>query len=246
MGCIWYALDICIQSTFRPSVPRGTQLYLHDDTTKLRTILSKTLLTLDAIVVSLPFATFVTTRRIEGSPNFRRIPLDLGTFTVTQYGKKGVTEYVCGSGMPTAEGYVFQDSHILRIDKLILHMLSYVLFGQYAQCYNFMCLMKRLALCTWRDVGPSIGSSFSRWVFWTLQTSKSFSTSRRRSGWEQYCLLDVVERGTCSILERKTSCAEASGPALTEYGVSAFVFHVYIPLAHIENRYFIWDPKTHE
>ncbi|KAG8824150.1 hypothetical protein FRC17_009172 [Serendipita sp. 399] len=42
--------------------------------------------------------------RIEGSPNFRRIPLDLWSSLDAQKHVKGVTEYVCGSGMPTVEG----------------------------------------------------------------------------------------------------------------------------------------------
>ncbi|KAG9052633.1 hypothetical protein FS842_009475 [Serendipita sp. 407] len=42
--------------------------------------------------------------RIEGSPNFRRIALDLWSSPGAQQHVKGVTEYVCGSGMPTAEG----------------------------------------------------------------------------------------------------------------------------------------------
>lgn len=40
--------------------------------------------------------------RIEGSPNFRRVPLQSWSFEDTS--RKRVTEFVCGSGMPTVDG----------------------------------------------------------------------------------------------------------------------------------------------
>jgi hypothetical protein len=47
-------------------------------------------------------------RRIEGSPNFRRVPLEPWALAVD---KKGKAEYICGSGMPTLEGCVTKHTY---------------------------------------------------------------------------------------------------------------------------------------
>jgi hypothetical protein len=58
--------------------------------------------------------------RIDGAANFRRIPLTLG---LTDTGVEG--KFVCGSGMPTVDGYVAA-AHLPRGSKLIKLLSAFV------------------------------------------------------------------------------------------------------------------------